>query len=1207
MAGEQSVGRVTVEVVPDASNFGKEAESELKRQRIDPKNVNIVPRIDANMAELQTQITAIAKSLDRNATIQVQADFSGVSGIDGLINQILPPDGLKLHASWDATSEEGLRRTLEQIEQTFATRHELVVTADTAEDAANALRDTIAQIEREKVRISTELVLNEERLRQSAKDMHLRLEADFDFSGTRAQFEEEMRRLEVADWKAEIDAQVIPSFVESKAAEVRGRLASFFRDISVGLLVSMDDSHVRVVQGILGFLSRARDIALIPEVQSAARAVASASLALLTRTRTVQISVGRGLLNVGSVLSGLDALQENLNRAREGFLGLFTNLPNVAGITTGFFGLAGAVLSAASNFASLAGSAAQALPVLLALPGIAIGITVLSIAFGNLKKTMPEVSAMLTEFKASIQSDFWSAPVAGIGTVKEAFAGFLSNLVGSFGGLATVMGTFMGTLFGAIQNLPLAAWFDNLSTSVVTFQGYMGPIAAMLNQIGSVGSAMLIPLAALVGQLAGQFASWLGRLVTDAGGVTAFADQSVGALRGIIDTVIQLGAIFGAVFRAAQDSGSATFTSLAASMQTWAEGGGLDRLQERLTTLFNAAHTMWDNFGAAAGDGMSSAMENVTKLLSAVLPVVGTIMGTLTKLLSSAITPESMAGIKAFVDGVAKGVEAMAPAFATLGPLIGQLGPVLGTLATIIGQVFGALAPSIGNVVAALSPLIQLLGGGLVRVIQAVQPAIEKLATALSEALASPALTAAIDAVISALIALAPALMPLVDLAARLVTALLPVVAAVLQPIAGLITQLVPLLDPIVAVVMGIVSAVMPLVPMLVNLVNAVIQPLLPLLVTLANAVLPLLVPIIQVMAILLQTVMLVLQPIIDIALPLLTGLLTVLTGVIALVVEAIAGFVQGGLQWMQDGIAKVSDSIAAFGEKWRAIWQNVFDFFRSIWSNLLNWIKDLLGIHSPSQWFLDLATNMLQGMLDGLNAAWGWITGFISAGFIWIVNFVIDALETAQAVVRGAWRMIGEFFSDGIDRVKSLVSEGLSRVQSFITDGINRGVTTIGALPGRVVGVLSGIGTTLYQSGRDLVQGLLNGIGSLAGSIGNWFLDKIPGWIREPFKAALGIHSPSTVFFDFGENIIQGLVRGMESQHSKVFRSMGTLADGVAGTEFNLPNMTGGGLAAVAALIGQTYSGQASRTLIYNNYGSSGMPEEDLFAAVGRGRAWGY
>src|SRR5690606_3894841 len=81
---------------------------------------------------------------------------------------------------------------------------------------------------------------------------------------------------------------------------------------------------------------------------------------------------------------------------------------------------------------------------------------------------------------------------------------------------------------------------------------------------------------------------------------------------------------------------------------------------------------------------------------------------------------------------------------------------------------------------------------------------------------------------------------------------------------------------------------------------------------------------------------------------------------------------------------------------------------------------------------------------------------------------------------------------------------------------------------------------------GGDIMQGLLDGLGNAAKKLGSFLLDKIPGWIKTPFKKALGINSPSRVFRGYGKNIIDGLVVGMDKDHRKVVRAAAYMARGV-------------------------------------------------------------
>ena len=87
------------------------------------------------------------------------------------------------------------------------------------------------------------------------------------------------------------------------------------------------------------------------------------------------------------------------------------------------------------------------------------------------------------------------------------------------------------------------------------------------------------------------------------------------------------------------------------------------------------------------------------------------------------------------------------------------------------------------------------------------------------------------------------------------------------------------------------------------------------------------------------------------------------------------------------------------------------------------------------------------------------------------------------------------------------------------------------------------------------MVQGLLDGAGQLLPRVGQFFLDKLPGWMVGPFKQALGIHSPSRVFAGFGKNIGQGAINGIAAMAPAIRRATGGLASAaVAG--FGAPSL---------------------------------------------------
>jgi len=77
-----------------------------------------------------------------------------------------------------------------------------------------------------------------------------------------------------------------------------------------------------------------------------------------------------------------------------------------------------------------------------------------------------------------------------------------------------------------------------------------------------------------------------------------------------------------------------------------------------------------------------------------------------------------------------------------------------------------------------------------------------------------------------------------------------------------------------------------------------------------------------------------------------------------------------------------------------------------------------------------------------------------------------------------------------------------------------------------------------MFKAGQDLIQGLIDGIGAMKDKLVRaiqWIIDKA----IETVLDALGIRSPSRVFFDIGQNTMQGMINGIEDQRSNLMSLM--------------------------------------------------------------------
>ena len=77
----------------------------------------------------------------------------------------------------------------------------------------------------------------------------------------------------------------------------------------------------------------------------------------------------------------------------------------------------------------------------------------------------------------------------------------------------------------------------------------------------------------------------------------------------------------------------------------------------------------------------------------------------------------------------------------------------------------------------------------------------------------------------------------------------------------------------------------------------------------------------------------------------------------------------------------------------------------------------------------------------------------------------------------------------------------------------------------------------------KYILEGLVNGLRAGVGLIGDAMIT-IGKAILEAIKSVLGIHSPSTEFFEIGQNIIQGLINGIKAGLSLVWNALKTVGE---------------------------------------------------------------
>ncbi len=554
--------------------------------------------------------------------------------------------------------------------------------------------------------------------------------------------------------------------------------------------------------------------------------------------------------------------------------------------------------------------------------------------------------------------------------------------------------------------------------------------------------------------------------------------------------------------------------------------------------------------------------------------------------------------------------------FAALGPVLDQVGPaftaILPSIMTLmsafspLGIAITALLPVIPLLAAAAGQLAAVLGGALAAVLQVIAPILAGIVTGVASAVtwfmsihgAAEALAAGITALVVGL-GLYKGVMMTISAVTKgwaIIQGVLNAVMAI-NPVTLIIIGIALLIAAIVLLVMNwdtVVNFITTIWGGFINWIGGVMTGFVGFLGGIWSAIV--------------------------------TGITGFLAGVFAPIAAgftaafafisgiftAIGGFISGVWTWIFNLLTSIGAAFwAEHGAQLTAAWNFIVAIFTAIGAFIAAvWNAIGAGIAAAWAW--------IDGIIDGaLAAVWGVISsvfnrvwGFISGIFNTIAGFISGVWNGIMNVIRGVVNAIYGAVSGAFNQVWGVVTSVFNNVANFISGiwngiiGSIRGVVgqiggVIGSIWGTVTSALAGAGGWLVETGRNIVQGLINGVQALAGTIGNAFLSMVPGWIVGPFKAALGIASPSKLFKTFGRFIIQGLGLGVNAEQATAVKAMDQAAAAVtaagSGITVDVPKIS---MPAIPDIAAQLALPELVQTVRLNFVGTSPL---DAMAAMAR------
>lgn len=306
-------------------------------------------------------------------------------------------------------------------------------------------------------------------------------------------------------------------------------------------------------------------------------------------------------------------------------------------------------------------------------------------------------------------------------------------------------------------------------------------------------------------------------------------------------------------------------------------------------------------------------------------------------------------------------------------------------------------------------------------------------------------------------------------------------------------------------------------------------------------------------------------------------GVINIWNGIVSFFTETIPNAFNSLIEWFKSNWAGIGlfivnpiagalkllyDNNEGFREWVNNLWENIKNAFQNGWNSIVAFFTETIPawIASVGQWFnqLPYLIGYALGYALGTLVQWGvnvwnfftqtvpqwiasvgqwfselpgrineWLVNALRRALTWGINM---KLQMRQAAI-DAINAVIEWFKELPGQVMTWLEQTIANVVSWGSNLYNSAKEAALNLVNGVIETITSLPQKVQEIGRNIVEGIWNGINGAV----NWIKDKIAGFsngLIDGVKAALGIHSPSTLFRDvIGVNIVRGIGEGFESE----------------------------------------------------------------------------
>jgi phage-related protein len=178
-------------------------------------------------------------------------------------------------------------------------------------------------------------------------------------------------------------------------------------------------------------------------------------------------------------------------------------------------------------------------------------------------------------------------------------------------------------------------------------------------------------------------------------------------------------------------------------------------------------------------------------------------------------------------------------------------------------------------------------------------------------------------------------------------------------------------------------------------------------------------------------------------------------------------------------------------------------------------------------------------GIRNGLNNAKSWAISSIRGLYNGAVSLFRSLLSRALSYISSTARGI----RDGFNNAKNYATNAVRNLYNSVRSWLSRIPSKVSNMKNDMLSILRRI--NLYSIGKNIIKGLVNGIGSMATSVKNKVRDVTSG-ITKKVASLLRLGSPSRLFYDYGRWTFEGFVNGADRMIGEMQKVAGKAVEAV-------------------------------------------------------------